>query len=126
MIHAETICGIAGAAHVDMSAALNLSAATVTFVANEAIGGDGGAIHGASLEKMTMANANFFNNSARGRGGGMTLLMYEDAVIDECVFNNNTGLRGGGMWIGTGFGDINILNSTFNNNIAGAKFFARL
>lgn len=117
-----TMCDVAGAMHVDLAASLDLSAAAVIFLGNEATEGDGGAIHGGSVKGMTITNSTFVNNRAMGRGGGITLLMYQDALIDGCVFYDNTCLNGGALWIGTGFGDINIVHSTFRGNFAGERF----
>lgn len=109
--------------HVDLEATLALKSA-VKFVSNNATEGDGGAIHGASAGNVSLVNTTFERNHAKGRGGGVVLLLYHEASIDGCYFHGNTGSNGGGLWSGTGFGEMIITDSVFEENFAGARMSA--
>lgn len=90
------------------------------FTRNTALSGDGGAICAPSVENITLSDVDFASNYAKDRGGAVALSMSKHTAMHRCHFSDNTGATGGGLWVGTGFGDTAITNSTFENNSAGA------
>ena len=91
------------------------------FINNSVDNGDGGAISCFS-NNMTVTNSTFINNNANGKGGAISLSVYNNSLfnISDCVFIDNVATNNGGgifAYIGSTSGEnLKVYNCTFENS----------
>lgn len=107
----------AGAVHVVSEAVLTMRG--VNFTGNKAVLGDGGALYGSSAGEVELVDLTFTSNEAKDRGGGIVFFLGEGLIIERCIFSKNKGSNGGGAWLGTSYGDVDIVGSEFIDNLSG-------
>ena len=89
---------------------------------NNYVGYSGGAIYvGEGSKNATIKNCVFDNNwvanEAEGHGGAIEWYS-EKGTVENSIFTNNRAYDGGAIYVGSKSGDINIIKSTFRDNVA--------
>lgn len=81
------------------------------------LNGAGGVLSASELTHVTIAESDFYNNSARRDGGVVFMTRFCNLIICQCQFSNNKAFDGG-VVSANYQSNITILDSDFNNNTA--------
>lgn len=114
--------GTAGGAGMYSDGA-TISMMNMAFKSNDARNGHGGAVLCSGNSTLTLHDALFSGNTAKGSGGAMYQHSGISSIV-QAVFTDNTAATSGGAIYGTSEAQMRVTNSVFNRNTAGNSFGA--